>query len=464
MKTALQIAACILACAAIAGAAEMENIKISAGSSLSLKTGTKTAVPAVDEANLRVPTNPGQVSPQTQIFSYASPSSYTFENEAKKALNACISNFQAAGLNVISGRVFPKGNDYSFGIEYADGGNITAQLPAFSIVRYETPASYWVGNEAKKALQQSTAWFRNAGLNVIGGEIFERDTQNIGFSVDYVMAGVTFNYAPQYAQPRTADYISSKVFSFENQARSAAASAASVFASAGIRVLDSYAVATPDNDYRFAITYLTRAGQTGPQAMAFKSYQSSEEFSFENEARKAMLSQAALFNNAGLRVVDAYAVPLGNQSNYFGYILRYMVRNMPGYDGQVYEEANIQLYRENQTYPFENEAKGAMKERQQALSKAGFAILGGKVIPAGNDYTFTVEYVVKAQPPQPQYPQYPGQHPQYPQQPQYQPQPQYPGQYVPPQGGAQPYHPQHPQQGGTGHHQPGHTTIEVTED
>lgn len=453
MKTALQTAACILACAAIAGAGEMENMKTSFGG-VAVNTGARAAIPSIDEGSLRVPSNPGQVTPQTQIFSYSSPASYTFENEAKKALNACVSNFQSAGLNVISSRVLPKGNDYSFRVEYADGGNIAAQLPAFSIVRYETPASYWVESEAKKALQQSTSWFRAAGLNVIGGEVFERDTQNNAFSVDYVMTAVSFPYVPQYVQPATGEYVSTKSFAFENQARSAAASAASAFASAGIRVLDTCALGTPDNNYRFAIIYLTKAGQTGPQAMAFKSYQSGEEFSFENEARKAMLSQAALFNNAGLRVVDAYAVPLGNQSNDFGYILKYMVRNMQGYNGQTYEEAAIQSYQESQTYPFENDAKKAMKERQQALSKAGFAVLGGKVIPAGNDYTFTVEYVVKAQPPQPQYPQYP----QYPQQ------PQYPGQYMPPQGGQQPYHPQQPQQGGTGHHQTGHTTIEVTEE
>lgn len=449
MKTTLKAATCILACAAIAGAGDIENLKISADTKTAISIKSGAAVPSINENTLRVPSNPGQLSPNTQILTYASPAAYTFENEAKKALNTCVSNFQAAGLSVINSRTVAKGNDYSFTVEYADGNNVMAQLPAFSIIRYETPASYWIEADAKKALQQSTAWFRSAGINVIGGTIFERDTQNNAFTIDYVTTETAGYYAPQYIQPKTGTYTSRQTFSFENQARSAANLSASSFATAGIRVLDAYAVPTDDNNFRFAIAYLSKTGQGTLPALALKTYQSSEEFSFENEAKKGMTAKAALFNNAGLRVVDAYPVPLGNQNNDFGFVLKYLVRNMQGYNGQTYEEAAIQLYQETQTYPFENNAKKAMQERQRALSNAGFAILGGRVIPAGNDYTFVVEYVAKTQPPQvPQYPQYP-QQPQYPQggQPQYQPQPQ------------------QPQQGGHGQHQPGHhTTIEVTEE
>ncbi len=361
--------------------------------------GKNSAVPSVEEKNLRVPHNPGHFSPDMQMFSYNSPAFYTFESEARKALNACVSNFQAAGLNVIASRILPTGSAYSYSLEYIDGGNIAAQIPAFSIVRYETPGSYWPERDAQEAMKQSMIWFRNAGLNVTSGEVLERDMQHYGFSIAYLIRKQTPDHGPHHAHHVTAKYLSRRAFSFESQARNAAASTAAELTAAGIRVLDSYLVNTTDNKYCFEIAYLARAGQPDVQDMSFKNYQSREEFSFERQAREAMRARVDMFNNAGMRVVDAYLIP-GSANNY-RFALQYMVRNMPGnhWQGQL----DIQVYQENRTYRFESEARRAMAERQQVISQAGFSVVGGSVIPAGNDYTFTIEYIVKTQQHHPQY-------------------------------------------------------------
>lgn len=359
----------------------------------------KSAVPSIEEKNLRVPHNPGHFSPEMQFFSYNSPASYTFESAARTALNACVSNFQAAGLNVIASRIMPRGNEYSYSLEYADGGNIAEQIPDFSIVRYETPGSYWPERDAQEAMKQSMIWFRNAGLNVTSGEVFERDMQHYGFSIDYLMKKQTPGHGPRHAEHATAKYLSRNAFSFESQARKAAASTAAGLTAAGIKVLDSYLVNTTDSKYCFEIAYLTRAGQIGAQPMSFKNYQSREEFSFERQAREAMRARVEMFNNAGMRVVDAYLIP--GSANGYGFAIQYMVRNMPDNHGQG--QVNIHVYQENRTYSFESQARRAMQERQQALSQAGFTVVGGSVISAGDDYTFTIEYIVKTQQYHPQH-------------------------------------------------------------
>jgi len=53
----------------------------------------------------------------------------------------------------------------------------------------------------------------------------------------------------------------------------------------------------------------------------------------------------------------------------------------------------IALYKTDETFSFESGARGAMQERLAAFKRAGVRTLGGRVVEAGNDYSFVIEYL-----------------------------------------------------------------------
>jgi len=66
----------------------------------------------------------------------------------------------------------------------------------------------------------------------------------------------------------------------------------------------------------------------------------------------------------------------------------------PGYPSPVTPPGvTIANYTTDETFTFESQVKPALDARIAALQAAGVTTLGGRAVPAGNDYSFVIDYI-----------------------------------------------------------------------
>lgn len=316
------------------------------------------------------PAQPPATPPAVSIAVYSTDETFTFESEVQPALNARLAALKAAGVTTLGGRVVEAGNDYSFVIEYVPSvKGSAAQPPAVIVDTYRNGASYWVEREADEARRACEANFRNARLPVLNSYLYEQGSDT-AFAVDFLQkdllrqapehdvkikkyTGGKFTFesqaekaAPGYlnlfrqagvpalraravpagrdyaveveyvtragrSAPRpqysVARYNARETFTFDSQAKPAAAAALPKFTAAGAPGL-SAVVLKAGGDYSYAVDFLVsniyQYNGVIP-SVAVQSYQAPEAYTFESEAGKARDEKAAAFAAAGYPVVGS---------------------------------------------------------------------------------------------------------------------------------------------------------------
>ena len=111
---------------------------------------------AIKGTEVAVPARPAPVSPVippgVTIANYSTDEVFSFESQAKPAMDARITVLKAAGITTLGGRVVPAGNDYSFVIDYIPTVKSGASLPpAVTIETYNNGETYWRSADAQAA-------------------------------------------------------------------------------------------------------------------------------------------------------------------------------------------------------------------------------------------------------------------------------------------------------------------------
>lgn len=332
-----------------------------------------------------------------EIAVYVTDEEFTFESDAKTALNERLAAFRGAGITPLGGRVVEKPNRRrTFAIDYIPTVEHGAPLPpAVLVSTYRSGAAYWLESGAEEAMLSAAANLGNAGVEVLSHYLVAAGRDH-SFAVDFLVANMlrpTARYEVKFQM------FTAGKFTFESQAASAAADYAARFAAAGVPVLRGRAVKRPDRDYAVELEYAVRTNAHGARPpLAIARYDSRETFPFEDGAIKAAGERLPSFGAAGVPAVHGFARKVNRD---YSFSVDYLVRNIYQ-GGTAYPSAVVKVYAAVETFTFESEAEAAMKEKAGAFNGGGFTVVGAKVVPSGRDYSYVLDYIAKV--PQPRSP------------------------------------------------------------
>lgn len=356
--------------------------------SFTLDSSSLGDIPALKTAE---PSKPAPVTPPgVTIATYTTDEEFSFESQAKPAMEARINALKAAGVTTLGGRVVELGNDYSFVIDYIPTVKNGAALPPAVLVEtYKNGASYWLDSEAAETMKACAANFRAAKLPVLGSYLYDVGNDS-AFAVDYLMKNVlrtTKEYDVKFE-----NYTGGK-FTFESEAVKNIPAYLALFKQAGVPAIRGKAVARPDRDYAVAVEYVVKTNKYGARPQySVSRYDSRETFTFDKEALKASRAALPSFANAGLPPLSAVVRPEGRD---YSYSVDFLVGNIYQ-QGGVIPSAAIETYQAAETFTFDSEAKKALAEKAAAFSAAGLPVVGSAVTGELGGFTYVIDYVAKA--------------------------------------------------------------------
>ncbi|MDE2293434.1 MAG: hypothetical protein KGL53_15240 [Elusimicrobia bacterium] len=351
-------------------------------------------LPALRAGGLRdqVGAPPSTPAP-VEIREYRTEETFPFQSDAEEALAQRQAAFQRAGLKTLGGRAEQTpANDWTFVLEYLPALPPGQTAPAaVSVGRYACPGSFWPDSAAQKALAETQARLDRAGLAELGGALTPAGS-NSSFTVDYLLPGSLGRAREDEADIRT---WTGGRYTFESDAKQAAPALEARFTQAGAAVLRSRAVERPDHDYSLAVEYVTRTNAAGFRpSMSFAHYDSQQTFPFDSNAAAAAQASLSVFQAAGVRPVSAYSRAVGNGYSFgVDYLVGLTYRR-----GQSQPSLIVQTYSAPETYTFESQAKQALAAKTDAFRQAGIAVIEGRTVPAGSDYSYTLDYFTAPQP------------------------------------------------------------------
>jgi len=341
--------------------------------------------------------------PAAAIAAYTTDEEFSFESQAKPAMEARINALKAAGLTTLGGRVVESGNDYSFVIEYLPTVKAGAALPPAVLVEtYKNGATYWIEREAGEAMKASEANFRAAKLPVLGSYVYEAG-RDYSFAVDYLVKNLL---RPTQEYDVKFEKYSGGQFTFESGAEKAIPAYLALFKQAGVPAIRGRAVERPDGDYAVEVEYVVKANRSGrrPQYSVAR-YEAREVFSFEKDALAASRAALPAFARAGVPPLGNIVRPEGRD---YSYGVDFLVGNIYQAGG-VIPSAAVQTYVSPETFTFESEAEEALAEKVAAFNAGGLPVVGSAVSGQIRDYTYAIDFIAKAgqqgpvYPPPPQY-------------------------------------------------------------
>ncbi len=353
----------------------------------------------VPHVPVAAPHAPAPVTPPgVSLASYSTDETFTFENQAKPAMEARIRDLNAAGVTTLGGRVVPAGNDYSFVIDYVPTVKNGSALPPAALVgTYRNGAAYWRTQDADAAMKACAANFRAARVAVLGSYVYEEGNDN-AFAVDYVqkdMLRPTQEYAVKFGS-----YTGGK-FTFESEAKKNVAAYLNLVRQAGLPAIRGTAVERPDGDYAVKVEYVVRTNASGPRPQyAVVRYDSRETFPFEKDALAASVPALPRFSAAGVPPLSAVSRKDGGD---YSYSVDFLVANIYQPGGTV-PAAAVQTYQSQETFTFDKDAKKAMAEKAAAFNAGGLPVVGSALTGSFGGFGYVIDYVTKAGQPGPVYP------------------------------------------------------------
>ncbi|MBI5883390.1 MAG: hypothetical protein HZB91_09840 [Elusimicrobia bacterium] len=347
-------------------------------------------------SDLEAPGRDHPVPPPPQpveLATYATDSEFTFESDAKPALEERLAAFRNAGITTLGGRVFVKPNRrWTFVVEYIPVVQHGTQTPpAVLLQTYRSGTAYWRDSDAEAAMNAAASNLRNAGLSVFGASLVDAGRDH-SFDVEYFVPNM-LRPSQQY-EPRIEKHVTGK-FTFESQAEAAVADFTSLLAQAGVPVLHGRAVKRPDRDYSVELEYVVRTNRFGPRPLySISRYDSRDIFPFEDDAVKAAAEKLPAFGAAGVPPVHGFSRKVNRD---YSFSVDFLVKTLYQ-SGGSYPSAVVKTYQAQETFTFESEARTALEEKTAYFNNAGFSVVGSKVLPSGRDYTYVLDYIAKAQP------------------------------------------------------------------
>ncbi len=286
---------------------------------------------------------------------------------------------------------------YSVQVDWADEGLLrtphSVQVnevlpPGIDFAEYATEEEFSFERQAEAALTERIAVLKKAGITTFGGRVIEKSNRDYTYIIEYLPTVKYGAALPPALIVRT--YKSGSFYWRESEAVAAMNSAVSNFKNARLSVLSSY-VYEAGRDNTFAVDYAVKnvLRRTSQYDVSFKNYTGGI-FSFESQAKRAIENFIALFEFAGVPVIRGKAVERSDGD--YSVQIEYVVKtNKYGERPQF----ALARYESQEIFSFEKGALAASREKMAIFSNAGVAPVHNFAREIDNDYSFSLDYLIK---------------------------------------------------------------------
>ncbi len=142
--------------------------------------------------------SPAETKPRFVIMRYNAEDVYPYESRATSGKKDRMNAFRKASINVVDDFVYERpDSDYSFSLSYLRK-NMTydgAFYDEFSLMSYQSEASYRFESLAKRAMNDAVANLKRSGIPVISSRVVPIANNNHSFAVEYVAKSNIPGYA-----------------------------------------------------------------------------------------------------------------------------------------------------------------------------------------------------------------------------------------------------------------------------
>jgi hypothetical protein len=258
--------------------------------------------------------------------------------------------------------------------------------PGVTIANYTTDETFTFENQVKPAMDARIAALQAAGITTLGGRTVPAGN-DYSFVIDYVPSVKGGAQLPPAVM--VSNYQNGAPYWRTQDATDAMNTASANFKAARVPVLGAYAWQDGTDNF-FAVDYLQPDMlPPAPQYdVKFVSYTGGK-FTFESDAKKNVPAYITLLKQAGVPAIRGKAVP--RQDGNYAVQVEYPVRVSKYGPRPRYTVAR---YDARETFPFENDALKAGAARLPAFTTAGAPALSAVSRKDGNDYSFSVDYLV----------------------------------------------------------------------
>ncbi|MCM2268031.1 MAG: hypothetical protein NDI60_09705 [Elusimicrobiales bacterium] len=258
--------------------------------------------------------------------------------------------------------------------------------PGVTIAVYTTDEEFTFESEVKPALDARINALKAAGLTTLGGRVVPSGN-DYSFAIDYVPTVKNGAALPPAVILDT--YKNGAAYWRTQDAEAAMKACSANFRNAKVPVLGAY-LYEEGSDNAFAVDFLQKSllRPTQEYAVKFEKYTGGK-YTFESEAQKAVPSWLALFKAAGVPAIRGKAVR--REDGDYAVQVEYVTKTnsfgpRPQYAVARYESRDV--------FPFEKNALAAGQASLAVFSSAGVPPLSAVARKEGNDYSFSVDYLV----------------------------------------------------------------------
>ncbi|MDD5209055.1 MAG: hypothetical protein PHV36_06695 [Elusimicrobiales bacterium] len=259
--------------------------------------------------------------------------------------------------------------------------------PGVTIAAYTTDETVTFESQAKPAMDARINALKAAGITTLGGRVVPLGN-DYSYVIDYIPTVKNGAVLPPAVLVET--YKNGAAYWLDSDATATMNACSANFRAARLAVVGSY-LYDVGNDSAFAVDYLVKnvLRPTQEYDVKFMNYTGGK-FTFESEALKAVPSYLALFKQAGVPAIRGKAV--ARQDGDYAVLVEYVVKtNRFGARPQY----SVSRYEAREVFPFDKDALKASKARLPDFTAAGVPPLSSVVRPEGNDYSYSVDFLVE---------------------------------------------------------------------
>ncbi|MBI5623294.1 MAG: hypothetical protein HY924_05910 [Elusimicrobia bacterium] len=188
---------------------------------------------------------------------------WTFESEARSAMEQTKTGLTNAGFSVVSAQVYKRSEfpwPYFYKVEFISPNGYHYQF------KTHQQGEWTFESEARSAMEQAVAGFKNSGYSVISGQVFKRSDYPWHYYYKIVYVVLRDDYPHPQPPQDEMQVLNGGPYKHEDQARSAMRERKAGLERAGYVVISAEIVRLPwPKAYFFRIEYTKRQGHDGPR-------------------------------------------------------------------------------------------------------------------------------------------------------------------------------------------------------
>lgn len=253
---------------------------------------------------------------------------------------------------------------------------------------YITDEKFSFEKDALKKCKERENIFKNYGIGTIGCNVIESGNAYT-FTIEYLPELKN----PELITPMLIEtYIPSKTYWNENLAKKEMTNSINKFNTSHLKPID-FKVIENSNEYTFKIIYAVKniLNKSKNYYVKFEKFIYGK-YAFESEANKDIYNVLNNLKQAGISAINGKVI---ENNNDYSIEIEYLTKTEKLNVINKKPEYEIQSYKNEERFPFEQNALNEAIKRNEAFSKANISVIHNYAYQNDNDWSFVIDFVVK---------------------------------------------------------------------